>query len=208
MECESRPARSHILLAFELRFCSFHCLVHRGYEERGCSSAGVLAINGDGNFFAARHLALQARNLSDKVTIYTDGNGELADEVDSELGSFGFISDRRPLKSLSKGSKRAEVDLLFEDGTSDTAGFLVHRPLTQLRGPFARQLGVELAPDGHIRANFPFNESSVPGVFVAGDAGSQFRIGTQATVMGAFAAGGVQMQVNSEKWSKPKLVKT
>lgn len=82
----------------------------------------------------------------------------------------------------------------------------MHRPRISLRGPFATQLGVELveAPMGmgmYIKPGFPFNETSVAGVFVAGDAGSPFRIGTQAVVMGAFAAGGVQAQVNAMRWS-------
>ncbi|KAB8224438.1 cytochrome P450 [Aspergillus novoparasiticus] len=181
----------------------FHCLVHRGYEERGSASGGVLAIDGDASFFAARHLAFQARNLTDNVVIYTHGNDELAQEVESQLGPCGFRAESRRIEKLVQHPERAQMEVHFEDGQSETVGFIVHRPRTSIRGPFAEQLGVEMTPEGHIKTQFPFNETTVSGVFVAGDAGSQFKIGTQAVVMGAFAAGGVQMQVNAEKWSKP-----
>lgn len=182
---------------------SVHCLVHRGYEERGCAKAGVFAIDGDANLHAARHLAFQARNLSTNITIYTNGNAELADEIQSALGPCGFQAEARSFSKLVQNQPKRSLDIHFTDGTSETVGVVVHRPLTKVRGPFAEQLGVEMTPEGHIKTNFPFNETSVSGVFVAGDAGSQFKIGTQAVVMGAFAAGGVQMQVNAENWSKP-----
>lgn len=127
----------------------------------------------------------------------------MAQEVESQLGPCGFRAESRRIEKLVQHPERAQMEVHFEDGQSETVGFIVHRPRTSIRGPFAEQLGVEMTPEGHIKTQFPFNETTVSGVFVAGDAGSQFKIGTQAVVMGAFAAGGVQMQVNAEKWSQP-----
>lgn len=174
--------------------------MHRGYEERSCSSAGILSIDTDATLFAARHLAFQARNLTPTVTIYTNDNAALTTEIFSALTPLGFTVDGRRIRALQKGAARATVDIIFENGGTRTEGFLVHRPRVELNGPFAQQLGVEMAAEGHVKTSFPFNETSVPGVFVAGDAGSMFRIGTQAVVMGAFAAGGVQAQINAENW--------
>jgi hypothetical protein len=178
-----------------------HCLVHRGYEERGCASAGILSVDGDANLKAAKHLAFQARNLTPVVTIYTNGNDALTAECIDELSPLGFKVDGRSIARLVKAPKRTQVAVHFaDDSPPHTEGFIVHRPTAKLNGPFAEQLGVEITPMGHIKALFPFNETTVSGVYVAGDAGSPFKIGTQALVMGAFAAGGVQAQVNASNW--------
>ncbi|MCJ1401059.1 hypothetical protein MMC11_004271 [Xylographa trunciseda] len=180
----------------------FHCLVHRGYEERGCPSAGILAVDGDADAFAAQHLAFQARNLTAVVTIYTHGDAALTAAVAAALAPLGFRIEGRRIAALRPldGADGARVEVRFADGAVAAEGFLVHRPRTAVNGPFARQLGVAMAPQGHVVAGFPFHETSVAGCFVAGDAGSPFKIGTQAVVMGAFAAGGVQAMVNRGNW--------
>ncbi|KAF5852334.1 hypothetical protein GGP41_007775 [Bipolaris sorokiniana] len=176
----------------------FHCLVHRGYEERGCASAGVLAAGGDDNLKAARHLALQCRRYtSGPVTVYTHGNEALAAECREALEPLGFIIDARRITRFVKEPVQAQLTAVFEDGSNKTEGFMIHRPLPRNNGTFAKDLGVETNDSGFYKTNPPFFETNTPGVFAAGDCGDPFKIGTFAVAMGAFVAGGLQMQLDA-----------
>ncbi|CZT23693.1 related to thioredoxin reductase [Ramularia collo-cygni] len=176
----------------------FHCLVHRGYEERGCGSAGVLAAGGDDNLKAARHLSLQCRRYTDgPVTVYTHGNDALAAECARELGPLGFHIESRSVASFRRLGQQSQLAITLEDGTVKEEGFLIHRPLPSNNGRFAAQLGVETNEQGFYNTRPPFFETTVPGCFAAGDCADPFKIGTFAIAMGAFVAGGVQMQLDA-----------
>ena len=77
--------------------------------------------------------------------------------------------------------------------------FQAHKPKTELNGPFARQLSLELTEQGDIKTSQPFYESSVSGVFAVGDCATPLKAVTQAITMGSFGAVGVvtQLQVES-----------
>lgn len=74
-----------------------------------------------------------------------------------------------------------------------------YHPLLELNGPFASQLGLEVGPQGEIVVSPPFSETSVKGVFAAGDAASVTRIVMNAMAQGTGAAAGVVGQVLAEK---------
>jgi thioredoxin reductase len=73
-----------------------------------------------------------------------------------------------------------------------------HAPDVEINGPFVEQLGLELAPSGEIKTNQPFNETSVPGVFAAGDCATMMRAVTTATMAGSMAAVGASGQIQRE----------
>ncbi|KAK7540267.1 hypothetical protein IWX49DRAFT_620373 [Phyllosticta citricarpa] len=176
----------------------FHCLVHRGYEERGCASAGVLAAGGDENVKAAKNLALQCRRYtSGPVTVYTHGNEALAAECREVLGPMGFRIDSRRIVRFIKEPVQSQLSAVFDDGDKVTEGFIIHRPLPLNNGAFAAQLGIDTNECGFYKTNAPFFETSVPGVFAAGDCGDPFKIGTYAVSMGAIVAGGLHMQLDA-----------
>lgn len=73
----------------------YHCLFCDGYEERGQETAGVLTPGPTANPPRALHLARVARQLSESVTVYTNGNEQLANEiqqngVSSQSGTVGI----------------------------------------------------------------------------------------------------------------------
>jgi len=86
-----------------------------------------------------------------------------------------------------------DVGLCFADH-----GEKAYKPQTQLNGPFAAQLGLELTETGLIKVAPPFNETSVTGVFAAGDCASPMPAVLNALTMGAFAAVGTTMQLHVE----------
>ncbi len=98
-----------------------------GYEDRGCASAGVLAIGDIAVPGVALHMARMAKRLSAHVTVYTDGAEELSEQIKTALnGSVSGIKvDQRRITRLEKGPKNSEVIMHFEDGSKLQEGFLV-----------------------------------------------------------------------------------
>lgn len=73
-----------------------------------------------------------------------------------------------------------------------------HVPEFELNGTFAKDLGVDLAPQGHINALPPFFNTSVPGVFAAGDCATAMKAVPTAAMMGSFVAAGIAHTLQAE----------
>ncbi|KAK0617475.1 hypothetical protein B0T14DRAFT_590197 [Immersiella caudata] len=185
----------------------FHCLFCHGYEDRGLPSSGVLCVGPySGKPAMAIHISCMARRLTEKVTLYTNGNAELAESLvkllendkDALHGRIHVVD--REIAKLERGQGHSsEVVMSFTDGgDSVTEGFLAHQPTSQPKGPFAQQLGLELTPAGDIMVKQPFGETSVPGVFAVGDCATPLKAVAQAVAMGALAAGGLSFQLGAE----------
>jgi thioredoxin reductase len=113
--------------------------------------------------------------------------------------------DSRKIKSISKEAENATVTLNFEDGSSATEGFLAHTPETKPRGPFAEQLGLEQAPSGDIKAGPPFYQTTVKGVFAAGDSCGMMKNVPHAIFSGSLAGMGVSIQIAAETQGQQSL---
>lgn len=185
---------------------SFHCLFCKGYEERDCESSGVLAIDGLANIPFGLHVARQASSLSKSVTIYTNGSEELASNLVSAFGwAEQMTADSRRIKRFKKGQKNAEVTIQFEDGTEAVEGFLAHAPATKARDPFIEQLGLEMTPSGDIKAGPPFYQTSVKGVFAAGDNCLQMKNILLALSAGSLAGMGASTQILAESLGQKSM---
>ncbi|KAL9059845.1 MAG: hypothetical protein Q9162_000915 [Coniocarpon cinnabarinum] len=187
----------------------FHCLFCHGYEERGAHSSGVLAVDRLAAVPTALHFARSALQLSQTATLYTHGSTKLLSEVRDTVGDSlteRLEIDSRKITRLEKSPHRAEMILHFEDGTSATEAFLSHTPRSALRGPFAEQLGVELTPEGNVRTTTMFNETSVRGVFAAGDIATLVKITPNAILTGNAAGAGVCLQVQADNLGHKPLI--
>ncbi|KAE8374179.1 hypothetical protein BDV26DRAFT_284499 [Aspergillus bertholletiae] len=176
----------------------FHCLFCHGYEERGCASAGLLAVGDMANPTAAMHFARMAKRFTPTVTLYTNGADELAHTLQDASRGTGIKVDQRKISKLVKGCGASDVQIVFEDGAQITEGFLTHRPKTEINGPFAGQLGLQLTPTGDLETIAPFYNTSVPGVFAAGDCVSPVKVVATAMSSGALVAGGLVGQLQDE----------
>ncbi|KAH8656714.1 hypothetical protein BGZ60DRAFT_384631 [Tricladium varicosporioides] len=184
----------------------FHCLFCHGYEERGSASAGVLAIDDCAPVHVALHLARFALRLAGKVVIYTNGIPEVTKEIKEAISKLRPDSktrmnvsvDDRKITKLIKGSRKAEVEVVLNSGEQRLEGFLVHRPRGELNGQWVKQLGLEQTLMGDIKVNPPFNETSMPGVFAGGDAGTMFKAATVALSSGGSIAAGVASSLGAE----------
>ncbi|MCJ1401074.1 hypothetical protein MMC11_004286 [Xylographa trunciseda] len=185
----------------------FHCFFCHGYEARGSSTAGVLAVDGLIGIPQVLHFARNAQRFSDVVTIYTNGSGQLRDGLLAELGGTSkYRVDARRIKRLVKGEKESEVIVQLEDGSEQVEAFLGHKPKNRLRGPFAQQLGLEIAPSGDPIATPPFFMSSLTGCFICGDLSSPLKIVPNAMLSGAAAGAGACAQLQAEEMGQESMV--
>lgn len=157
----------------------------------------------------AIHFAETAAQLSSKVTIYTHGSEELGAQLVEALGNGDkkFHIDSRTISSLTVESDKNAIKLLFCDGTSATEAFLVHNPFTQVKGPFAEQLGVEVTPSpitgleiGDLAVSPPTYQTNVRGVFAAGDCITPYKVVPGAISSGCNAAVAASSQLLAEKY--------
>jgi len=82
---------------------------------------------------------------------------------------------------------------------------LAHKPKCQLSGTFAQQLGLELSPPGDLKATPPFYQTSLHGVFTAGDASYPVKIVPNAMFTGAAAAAGASAQLQAENFGHKSM---
>jgi len=178
---------------------SFHCLFCHGYEERGVASIGVLAIDLMAQVPQITNgYARNALQFSDDVTVYTNGSESVHAAMTSLLSTTAkaIKIDNRPIVRLVKGEKDAEVGIQFEDGSEIMHGFLVHGPRNEMDLDFAMDLNLEKMPSGgELKVSPPFNETTEPGCFAAGDIGSMGKIVIAGLAYGAFSAMGVVKQL-------------
>jgi len=178
----------------------FHCLFCHGWEDRGAESVGVLAVE----LLAmvpqiTDSLARNAFQFTKRVNIYTNGSEEVADKIKPLLEKKNVHFDNRPIKNLQKESTGAKVTINFEDGASVTEGFLVHAPRNEIDLEFARKLDLKVTPlGGELQVNPPFNETTTPGCFAAGDISSMAKATLAAVSSGGFAAMGAVRQLQMD----------
>ncbi|KAI3401509.1 hypothetical protein diail_10943 [Diaporthe ilicicola] len=203
----------------------FHCLFCKGFEDRGAASAGVLAVAPvalptDMLVTVAVHAAANAAQLvasggAGRVTLYADGDKALAAGLKTAARKqAGWVVEPRKIKRLvaaeggGGGAEAAESSVVveFEDGSNRTERFLVNQPLTVPGGPFADQLGLATNGLGDIQAEPPFHQTSVRGVFAAGDCMTPNKVVPTAIASGCNAAVGVSTQLQSEKYGFKSVV--
>ncbi|KAK7703594.1 hypothetical protein SLS64_008907 [Diaporthe eres] len=196
----------------------FHCLFCKGYEDRGAESAGVLAVAPvalptDMMVMVAVHAAANAAQLAGRVTLYANGDKALAAGLKTAARKqAGWTVEPRKIKRLAAaatGEEDGESDSVaveFEDGSSRREKFLVNQPLTVPGGPFVGQLGLATSPLGDIQADPPFHQTTVRGVFAAGDCMTPNKVVPTAIASGSNAAVGASTQLQSEKYGFKSVV--
>ncbi|KAI1123768.1 FAD/NAD(P)-binding domain-containing protein [Nemania abortiva] len=186
----------------------FHCLYCHGWEEQWVDTAGMLAEGKTGTVVHALHFARQALRMAKQVTLYTNGNEALAKELTDTLKAAPapMTVNSKKITKLVKAPERARIVVELEDGTKITEGFLAHNPLVKLRGNLAEQLGLEMTM-GIIKVNPPFNQTSLKGVFAAGDCAGPMQFVTAALNGGTCAGGGAPLQIQAELYNQQAIFK-
>ncbi|KAI1453654.1 FAD/NAD(P)-binding domain-containing protein [Annulohypoxylon moriforme] len=183
----------------------FHCLFCHGYEDRGSPSSGVLAVFPIVVPAMVMHMAENAAQLSDSVTLYTHGNDDLTKQLVTVTNNSKFKVEPRRIKRLVGNADVDSVTVEFEDGSSKWEKFLVHNPQTSVQGPFVEQLGVALTQMGDVQADAPVHQTSVRGVFAAGDCITPYKVTAGAISSGCNAAVAASTQLQAEKYGQAPM---
>jgi thioredoxin reductase len=182
----------------------YQCLACDGYEQRG-TPIGILSFDHP----MAAHLVQMATSFDKRITIFSNGPVSTDDAIQKALKlayAFGArLDERKIVRLVNNGPSHMDgVTIEFEAGEPVTLGFIVHKPVTVNRAQhLLEQLGVETVDatmGGHIKILNPmFNDTSVRGVFAAGDTMVLMKQVAIAMAEGLRAAIGAGMQLGQEK---------
>ena len=155
-----------------------HCPYCHGWEVRDRR----LAVLGDAH--TGPELAQLVRGWSRDLMLCTDG-AVLADEDRARLARAGVGVREARLVALEGGD--ALERLVFADGSRIERDALFVRPPQRVRGAVAAALGCALTEDGLLRVGDDW-QTTVPGVYAAGDAASRMQQVVIAAASGTAAA--------------------
>jgi len=166
----------------------FHCPYCHGWEVRdqtvavyGCSDRAV-------------HQALLLASLAEDIVLLCEQTAGLSSEKAADLASAGIRVESRPVRRVAVGDNGLNIAL---DGTSDlvrTALFV--QPTLILASDLAVSLGALLTDMGTV-ATDATGLSTVPGLYVAGDAATPVQSVAIASASGARAAYAINAELAS-----------
>ncbi|HVK04426.1 MAG TPA: NAD(P)/FAD-dependent oxidoreductase [Armatimonadaceae bacterium] len=163
-----------------------HCPYCHGFEVAGRPLAVLLAA---GEWSV--HQALLVRDWSEDVTLLTNGNAEtsLTPDDRARLRARGVtIEDARIARVIGSGPDLEAVE--FADGRFARFGGLFVAPRISPASPLAEQLGcaTDAGPLGPLVRTDETQQTTVPGVYAAGDAARRAHHVTGAAADGVAAA--------------------
>ncbi|NVK72638.1 MAG: NAD(P)/FAD-dependent oxidoreductase [Oceanospirillaceae bacterium] len=166
-----------------------HCPYCHGYEVRN-QPLGVLATSP-----LSTH---QAGMIPDwgPTTYFTQGLYEPDEEQRAFLLKRGVTIESTPIvEVLGRAPEISSVYLA--DGHTIRLAALFVGPKTHMASPFAEQLGCEFeeGPLGLVIKTDPFKQTSVEGIFAAGDMGNPMQNATLASASGVMAGVGAHQSL-------------
>ena len=164
----------------------YHCPYCHGWEVRD----RPLAVMAGGEEVAER--AVLIRNWSRDLVALTDGS-PLGDETRERLGALSVPVYEKSVARLEGRDDGSEglSRIVFGDGSSIAREGLFYGPPQRQRSPLAEALGCEIVAMGPaaevLKADPTTRETSVAGVYAAGDAGTPLQSVALAAASGASA---------------------
>ncbi|CAN5668379.1 hypothetical protein BH20ACT23_BH20ACT23_18260 [soil metagenome] len=163
----------------------FHCPFCHGWEVRD-QPLGVLDRGASG-----LRRALLLRVWSDEVTLLADGPAELEAEDAARLRAAGVTVDERTVVEL-RGPGSTLTAVGFADGGERPCGGLLVPVSLHQRSALAEQLGAAVTDPGPVAVDAievdPTFQTSVVGLFAAGDVSPQMPSVANAIASGSSAA--------------------
>jgi thioredoxin reductase len=173
----------------------FQCPYCHGWELRD-RPWGVLV---DSELMAA--MPAFVTNWGSHVTGFTNGTA-LSPEARAKLDAHGVTVRDEPIAALRGTNALEAVELAT--GTVIPCEALLMRPL-QKPVPLVIDLGLDLDDNGFVKTSQPMRESSVPGIHVAGDAGTMMQSAIVAASEGTTAAAMMNHLLVEARHARAKL---
>jgi len=132
--------------------------------------------------------ALSATGWSHAVTVFTDGRVEVDAAARAALSSAGIRLETQPVARLLTSGGQLEAVALADGARVACDVLFTHPPQRQVA--LVRALDLALDADGYVQADPMTRETSVPGIYAAGDLTTRMQaaIGAAAAGMQAAAA--------------------
>lgn len=168
----------------------FHCPYCDGWEVRD-QRIGIYARDKEG-----AELALALKGWSREVTLYTDGKSKVKPVHEEELAAMDIPIDRRRFARL-EGSNGKLEKIVFQNGeeTPCDAIFFVNGYRQQC--DLVETFDCEISKKGVVVTN-RFQQTSTPGLFVAGDADKDVQFVVVAAAEGAKAGVIINKELQKE----------
>ena len=165
----------------------YHCPYCHGWEVRDRPLA-VLATSEE-----TVMRATLIRNWSRDLAVLTDGAIDLDEATRARFDALGVsVKEAKIARLEGDGAAEGLSRIVFEDGSEIACEALFYAPPQRQRSPLAETLGCELVELGGVRTIIKgdptTNETTVPGVFVAGDAVNLMQGAIVAAASGATTA--------------------
>lgn len=136
--------------------------------------------------------ALQLRAWTDALTVFTNAEAEVPAEVRAQLLAAGVCIETARVRRLVARDKLLEAVELSGESRVACEVLFAHPP--QLQVELVRSLGVALDGDGFVQVDPMSRETSVPGVFAAGDLTTRMQAAIAAAASGMQAAAAINVQ--------------
>lgn len=167
-----------------------HCPYCHGYEVKN-EVTGILDAGG-----AAMHLAPLVKNLTSKLSIFTNGISTLSEEERKKLATHDIKIIETEIDRIEHINGRIQ-HLIFKDGSSTPVKALYAKlPFVQHTN-IPQKLGCEFTEHGFIKTD-PFSQTSVPGVYACGDCTTPMRSVASAVATGNLAGAMANRQLCEE----------
>lgn len=169
-----------------------HCPYCHGYEHKAVKTA--IMANGERAF----HLASLVNNLTDDLTILTNGSMDFEEPQLKKLKAHHITVKEKEIAGLEHQNGNIDT-IVFKDGS--TENFLAAYaaiPFEQ-HNSIPIDLGCELTGHGHIKVNF-LQQTTVDGIFACGDNSSPMRSVAYAVATGNIAGAMVNKELSDEQF--------
>ncbi len=169
-----------------------HCPYCHGYEYRG-KKTGIFAPGEK-----ALHLAPLVNNLTDKLTLLTNGESGFTPEQANKLEKHNIRIEEREVTKISHQNGYLESVMLKDGGKLELDAMYASVPFTQ-HSDIPASMGCKLTDQGYIETD-AFQKTTVPGIYACGDNSSGMRSIATAVSTGSLTGAMVNMELTNEKF--------
>jgi len=147
------------------------------------------------NMQHALPFAIMLRGWSRDVTVFTGNTFEVAQEARDRLVTAGVKLETAPIARLVAREQQLDGVELGTGGVVPCEALFVHPPQQQVE--LVRELGVVLDEDGFVRVDPMTRETSIPGIYAAGDLTTRLQAAIIAAAAGMQAAAAINMELTT-----------
>ncbi|MEW5847792.1 MAG: NAD(P)/FAD-dependent oxidoreductase [Myxococcota bacterium] len=170
----------------------FQCPYCHGWEAQD-RRWGYLARAADEKLLP---FAIQARSWTRDVVVFTGGAFDVPQETRVKLETAGIRLETARVVRLVAKEQRLEAVALANGAAVSCDALFVHPPQRQVE--LIRDLGVALDDDGCVRVDPMKRETSLPGVYAAGDLTTRVQSAISAAAQGTQAAAVINVDLTME----------